>query len=156
MHWHLSSRTDPLVRELADRHYYRKSIGHPQFTPPGKCVVFRTANYGAIWITNAPLAQYIRHQWAGAWTCIVFRNESSILSSTLIKQAVAVTLFILKTPPAVGFITFVNASKIKSSNPGYCFKRAGWKHVGFTKKGLHVLQLLPAAFPTPTAPNTEC
>jgi hypothetical protein len=117
------------------------------------CVVFRTANYDAFWITNAPLAQYIRHRWAGAWTCTAFRNESSILSSSLIEQAVAVTLFSLKMPPPdLGFITFVNALKVKSSNPGYCFKKAGWKQVGFTKKGLHVLQLLPTAFPRPVAP----
>jgi hypothetical protein len=103
-------------------------------------------------VTSVPFAQYIRHQWAGAWTCTAFRNEGPSLSSTLITQAVAASLFVLKTPPALGFITFVNASKITSPNPGYCFKRAGWEHVGFTKGHLHVLQLLPEAFPTPIAP----
>ena len=155
IHWHLSHRTDQKVRVLADRHYYRKNPNSPQFTPPGKCVVFRTANYDAFWITNAPFTQYIRHRWAGAWTCIAFRNESPLLSSTLITQAVAASLFVLRTPPALGFITFVNASKIKSPNPGYCFKRAGWEHIGFTKGALHVLQLLPEAFPTPIAPITR-
>jgi hypothetical protein len=153
MLWHLSDRANPRVRLLADRHYSRQSIGHPLFTPPGKCIVLATDAYNAYWITYIPYAQYALTHWtAGAWTCSAFRNEGSILSSTLIEQAVAVTLFILKTPPDLGFITFVNAYKIKSPNPGYCFKQADWNHVGFTKKGLHALQLLPAAFPHPVAP----
>ena len=152
MQWHRSSRADPLIRVLADRHYNRKSVGHPQFTPPGKCIVLRTDVYNAFWVTSVPFAQYVQHRWPGAWTCTAFRNEGPLLSSTLITQAVVVSLFVLKTPPAPGFITFVNASKIKSPNPGYCFKRAGWEHVGFTKGNLHVLQLLPEAFPTPIAP----
>jgi len=153
IYWHLTCRTDPFVRVMADRHYSRVTVGHPHFTPPGKCLVLRTSAYNAFWVTSAPLAQFVRHPWAGAWTCTAFRNESSILSSVLIEQAVAVSLFVLKTPPDFGFITFVNAIKVNSSNPGYCFKKAGWKPVGFTKNGLHVLQLLPTAFPRPVAPS---
>jgi hypothetical protein len=75
------------------------------------------------------------------------------LSSTLITQAVAASLFVLKTPPALGFITFVNADKIKPTNkPGWCFRKAGWQHVGFTESGLYALQLLPSQFPSPEAP----
>jgi hypothetical protein len=99
MHWHLSPRTNPLVRVLADRHYNRKSIGHPQFTPPGKCIVLATDAYNAFWVTSVPFAQYGQTRWAGAWMCTAFRNESIILSSLLIEQAVAVSLFLLKAPP---------------------------------------------------------
>jgi hypothetical protein len=153
MHWHLSSRADQRVRILADRHYSRQSIGHPLFTPPGKCIVLRTTDYNAFWVTSLPYVQYAQHRWPGAWLCAAFRNESIILSSLLIEQAVAVSLFLLKIIPPPGFITFVNAAKIKSSNPDYCFKQAGWKHIDFTKNGLHVLQLPPSAFPTPIPPN---
>ena len=39
------------------------------------------------------------------------------------------------------FFTFVNPGKVGSPNPGYCFKKAGWRHVGRTKKrGLHILE----------------
>jgi hypothetical protein len=153
MHWYLSYRADPLVKPLADRHYNRQNPDSYQFAPPGKCVVLRTANNDAFWITLAPFAQYVRHQWAGAWTCTAFRNEGSVLSSVLIKQAVAATLFILGSrPPDLGFITFVNPAKINSSNPGCCFKKAGWKFAGFTQSRLHALQLLPAAFPSPSPP----
>lgn len=42
MHWHLSYRTDPLVKPLADRHYNRQNPDSPNFVPPGRCVVLRT------------------------------------------------------------------------------------------------------------------
>jgi len=29
--------------------------------------------------------------------------------------------------------TFVNPRKIRSSNPGYCFLKAGWRKCGITK-----------------------
>jgi hypothetical protein len=155
MEWYVSHQSDSRIKPLADRHYYRKNPQSVQFAPPGRCVVLRTANNDAFWITQAPYAQYTRHQWAGAWTCSAFRNESTTLSSRLITQAVAVSLFILKTPPELGFITFVNPTKIKSTNPGCCFKKAGWKLVGLTKGGLYALQLLPGAFPEPVAPCKE-
>jgi hypothetical protein len=152
MHWYLSYRSDPLVKPLADRHYNRQNPESLNFVPPGKCVVLRTLDCDAFWVTLAPYAEYIRHRWAGAWTCTAFRNEGPFLSSTLITQAVAATLFILKTPPEIGFITFVNAAKIKSANPGCCFKKADWQHVGFTEGGLYAFQLLPSCFPQAIAP----
>ena len=38
---------------------------------------FYTENQGgkALWVTSFPFAQYVRHQWAGAWVCSAFRNE---------------------------------------------------------------------------------
>ena len=153
VHWQLSHRADPLVKQLADRHYNRQNPDSPNFVPPGRCVVLRTFDADAFWVTLAPFAKYVRHRWAGAWTCTAFRNESTILSSTLIQEAVAATLFLLKTPPESGFITFVDGTKIKSGNPGCCFKKAGWKYVGLTEVAkLHALQLEVAAFPEPMAP----
>jgi hypothetical protein len=36
---------------------------------------------------------------------------------------------------------------------GYCYLKAGWSHVGFTKGGLWAWQLLPASMPAPEAPR---
>jgi len=37
--------------------------------------------------------------------------------------------------------TYVNQRKIKSANPGFCFKCAGWQYAGRTKsKKLHILE----------------
>lgn len=62
--------------------------------------------------------------------CAVFRNESNILSSILIEQAVEIAKV---RWPLERLYTFVNAKKIKSVNPGYCFKKAGFILSGITK-----------------------
>jgi hypothetical protein len=89
MHWTLSHRADRRALSLADRHYNRQKPGTPQFVPPGRCVVLLTPNADALWVSSWPLARYTKHQWADAWVCSYFCNESLVLSSTLITQAVA-------------------------------------------------------------------
>lgn len=153
MHWYLSHRFDPRAVQLADRHYSRQKRGTPQFVPPGRCLVLLTKWADALWVTSWPFAKYTHHAWAGAWVCSLFRNESSLLSSTLIQEAVAVTRWYFGEPPSLGFITFVNPDKIQSTNPGYCYKQAGWKRVGTTKRGLITLQLVPEAIPCPVQPH---
>lgn len=63
------------------------------------------------------------------WTCTIFRNESRHLSSTMILDAERLVLERYDCGPD-GLLTYVWDSKIKSSNPGYCFKQAGWKAIG--------------------------
>jgi len=70
--------------------------------------------------------------------CAVFRNESGMLSSLLILAAEAMARE--RWPEEHRLYTYVNAKKVKSSNPGYCFKAAGWHDAGRTKsKGLVIL-----------------
>lgn len=85
--------------------------------------------------------------------CSLFRNESSVLSSELIRQAVSATVHEWGEPPPKGFTTFVDNRKTKSDNPGYCFKCAGWEQVGETKSGLIVLRLDRDQFPKPCTPH---
>jgi hypothetical protein len=149
-YWQRSHRADKKAVPIADRHYNRQKIGSPQFAPPGRCVVFITYRADALWITSWPFAQYVKHAWAGAWVCSCFRNESQILSSTLIKEAVALTRGIYGDAPEKGMITFVDTSKTRRKrDPGRCYRKAGFKHVGFTKGGLVALQLLPHEMPAP-------
>jgi hypothetical protein len=151
--WHLSDRADPRVCPLADRHYNRQTIGSPQFVPPGRCVVLRTEPVEAFWITSWPFAEYVKHSWPGAWICSAFRNESEHLSSDLIREAVAATLAEFGAPPPLGMVTFVDASKTRRKrDPGRCFRRAGFRHVGFTKGGLYALQLDPFSMPEAELP----
>ncbi|MDR1160049.1 MAG: hypothetical protein LBK69_05415, partial [Syntrophomonadaceae bacterium] len=65
------------------------------------------------------------------------RNESRILSSTLIKEAEE---HAWRRWTGERLYTYVNPKKIRSSNPGYCFKIAGWTHCGFTKGALVILE----------------
>ena len=150
MRWIRSHRADPEVVPLADRHYNRQKIGSPQFAPPGRCLVLKTAELDAFWITSWPFAEYVRHAWAGTWVCGAFRNEGAYLSSELIREAVAATLYEYGSAPALGMITFVNAEKTrKKRDPGRCFLRAGFKRCGMTKGGLFALQLIPEDMPDP-------
>lgn len=148
--WYASHRADPRAVPLADRHYNRQKIGAPQIAPPGSCIVLLADGVdgepAALWITSVPLAQYVKHAWAGAWVCSCFRNEGvpGVRSSDLIRQAVAITRLVYGPPPQQGFITFVDRDKTKpKEKPGWCYRKAGWKHVGETVGGLAALQLKP-------------
>ena len=76
MIWHLSNRADPRARDIADRHYNRQKPGTPQFVPPGRCCVLYTETDSgkALWVTSYPFAEYVKHQWAGAW---IFQKRRS-------------------------------------------------------------------------------
>ena len=154
MNWLLSHRADPVARAIADRHYNRQKIGTPQFVPPGRCLVLVTDDASAFWITAYPFAEYVKHQWAGAWVCSAFRNEGSYLSSDLVRQAVAVSKWKWE-PPSLGMVTFVNTEKVRHKrDPGRCYLKAGFRRVGETKGGLVALQMLPDAMPPAEAPRS--
>lgn len=142
MRWYLSHRADPRALPLADRHYNRQKPGTPQFVPPGRCIVLLAGDPPkALWVSSWPYAEYVKHAWAGAWVCSCFRNEGAGLSSELIREAEAVTRSIWGDPPPFGMISFVDAKKTAPKDkPGWCYRKAGWKHVGFTKAGLWTFQ----------------
>lgn len=148
MIWHLSNRADKAALPLADRHYNRQKIGSPQFVPPGRCFVLLSDCERALWVTSWPFAQYVKHDWAGCWINSMFRNEGAGLSSELIWAAIAATRAHWPDVPSGGLVTFVDARKTRRKrDPGRCYRRAGFRHVGFTRGGLWVLQLLPADMP---------
>lgn len=155
--WRRSWRADPAARALADRHYNRQAHGASQFVPPGRCLVLLTADRSALWVTSWPYAKYVKHAWAGAWVCSIFRNEGEHLSSDLITDAVAHTRASWPVAPAGGIVTFVDPAKTRRKrDPGRCFRKAGWRHVGFTAGGLYVLQQLPGEMPVPLSlPETQ-
>jgi hypothetical protein len=153
MRWLRSHRFDPEVAPLADRHYNRRKVGSPQFAPPGRCLVLKTRELDAFWITSWPFAEYTKHAWAGAWVCSAFRNESQHLSSELIREAVAATVDEYGPAPALGMITFVDTKKTRRKrDPGRCYRKAGFRHAGMTKGGLVALQLLPEDMPQAKRP----
>jgi hypothetical protein len=142
--WRLSWRADPAAAALADRHYNRQAPGSAQFVPPGRCLVLRTADRSAVWVTSWPAAAYVQHAWAGAWVNSLFRNEGAHLSSDLIRLAVAHTRAAWPEVPELGIVSFVDAEKTEPKEvPGWCYRRAGWSHAGFTAGGLWAFQQLP-------------
>ena len=159
--WELSHRADPKARKIADRHYNRQKIGSPQFVPPGHCLVLYTENDSgrALWVTSYPFAEYIKHEWAGAWICSAFRNKGAGVASEMITQAVAATRSYFGEPPKLGMITFIDRRKVKPTTVrgkrtwGYTWLKCGFEHVGETKGGLMALQLRPERMPPPAAAN---
>lgn len=104
----------------------------------------------ALWVTSWPFAEYVQHDWAGAWMNSAFRKEGNEVASELIREAVAITRGYFGTMPGLGMVTFVDATKIRpKQTPGYCYLMAGFEHVGFTKAGLWVWQMLPERMPEP-------
>lgn len=155
--WFRSHRFDAPSALIADRHYSRRKVGSPQFVPPGRCLVLRaeTDTGRALWVTSWPFAEYVRHEWAGAWVCSLFRNEGAGRASTLIRQALAATRAEFGDPPPLGIVTFVMPDKVRpKADPGHTFVIAGFRPCGHTKGGLTALQMLPgprmpAAQPAP-------
>jgi len=150
--WNISWRCDPRARVLADKHYNRRSQGHRDFVPPGRCMVLWRP--GAVWVTSYQFKEYAKHEWAGAWVNSLFRREPDCehKASDLIRSAVAATLWKWDCP-SLGMITFVDSSKVRRKrDPGRCYLKAGFERCGFTKGGLHALQLLPSNMPEAMAP----
>jgi hypothetical protein len=74
------------------------------------------------------------------WTCSIFRNTGGGLSSDLVLAAelelvAADVRGDLAAPCGPdGMLTYVQPSKVRSTNPGYCFKIVGWTKRGYGKK----------------------
>src|ERR1051326_7323811 len=122
---------DPEMAMLADRHYSRRTVGARQFCYSGRKLVLR--NYEGtvlfVWMYPDPA---MRMDAQTGYNCAMFRNESPRRSSEIILEAEQMAFE--KWGPN-RLYTYVDASKIKSANPGYCFKMAGWKQVGCSKSG---------------------
>ena len=152
MIWRLSHRFDAASLPLADRHYNRRKVGSPQFVPPGRCIVLRSADDRALWVTSWPFAEFVRHAWPGAWVNSLFRSEGAGTASSLIREAVSATRSIWK-PPELGMISFVDPTKVPGVSRrgkmlyGYCYLKAGFQHIGYTKGGLWAWQMLPDDMP---------
>ena len=155
--WRLSDRADPAALPIADRHYNRQKIGSPQFVPPGRCLVLLTADRSALWVTSWPFPQYVKHAWKGAWVNSMFRREgSAYLASDIIRLAIAHTRAEWPDVPPLGMVTFIDPTKVRTGRShraehaiGKCYRKAGFRHVGFTKGGLWVFQMLPREMPEP-------
>lgn len=153
MYWRLSYRAARAALPLANRHYSRQTPESGQFVAPGRCVVLTGINADALWVSLWQHPEYVDHAWPGAWLCSLFRNESAVLSSDLIRQAVAATRFVWPCVPPLGMVTFVDPAMVRRKrDPGRCFVRAGFRPCGATQGGLLAFQMPPDVMPEPEAP----
>jgi hypothetical protein len=131
-YWRRVGKFEPRAAALADRHYSRRKPGSPQFMPPGQTVILLDRDATAVfgWWRPHPASGLQSMNGYDGWTCTIFRNESSVLSSKLILDAERIfTIEDLDIGPD-GLLTYIWDRKIRSTNPGYCFKVAGWRPIG--------------------------
>ena len=151
--WILSSSSDPKALAIVDGlgrfseygpHYSRRTPGSKTFTGIGREVVLVHDSECAVWAcvyqrtpskagsgasrgrTGTPDANPRR-----VWRNMLFRNlGSGVLSSDLITSATAETyrrwLERYGEMPAEILRTEIDVRRVKSTNPGYCYKVAGW------------------------------
>ena len=136
-HWWRAKKSDEAGVALADRHYSRRTVGAPQFMPPGQTIVLVTPDQKAVfgWCRPHPDAGITAMNGLDGWTCTIFRNEGELLSSDLILDAEKAIAACGHDCGPDGLITYVWADRVESSNPGYCFQVAGWKKRGWSADG---------------------
>lgn len=138
--WLPVKTSDYRLRALRDRHY-AGGVGGRTVGQPGRRIAFVTFEGTAGWVSHWPDQQYVNHAFGDAFVCTLFRKECGGLASLMILDAIRRTEARWGAPPPGGWLTFVDLDEVESPNPGYCFKRAGFVLVGFTKdRGLLVLR----------------
>jgi len=136
-HWIVGQDGEPELRAIYERHYscyhYKDGRRPAKFVGPGEQIVLTLPDRRALFVWR----KFIDASGQRGINCSIFRNESNILSSDLIREADAVADFCW---PGERHYTYVRGSAVKSRNPGWCFICAGWKRCGYTKSGLVVLE----------------
>ena len=117
---------DPRARALFLRHYsayhYRDGRRRTKFIGPGQYLALLTITCDALVVWR----KFIDKSGQQGVNCSVFRNEGILLSSEMIKEAMELAW---AKWPCERLYTYINPRLIRSVNPGYCFKMAGWDYV---------------------------
>lgn len=128
--WWVTKDGDAACLALYNRHYsaYRYADGRERklFCGPGEKLVLRTWGGDACFVWR----KFKDDSGQTGINSEVFRNESAHLSSRLIRQADAIADRIW---PGERHYTYVNEERVRSKNPGCCFRVAGWRRCGVTK-----------------------
>lgn len=118
------------ARSIFDGHYSRHIYADGRkpllFVGPGEKMVLVTPEADALFIWR----KFISGDGQQGVNCAAFRNESRKLSSELILEAERLAW---ERWPGERLYTYVNSRKVRSSNPGFCFLKAGWNKCGVTK-----------------------
>ena len=134
--WIIGQDGEPELYAMYRRHYSARKNIRPKiklFVGPGEHIVLTTPKRNALFVWR----KFIDASGQKGINCSIFRNESGLLSSNLIREADAIADFCW---PGERHYTYVRASAVKSRNPGWCFICAGWKRCGYTKAGLFILE----------------
>jgi hypothetical protein len=144
-YWQQTKDGDPHAYFIKSRHYShtprpRGNRHRFRIVGPSEYLLLVTADYNALFLWTAP-KNGVRRDGQNGLNCAIFRNETDILSSKLILEA---EVLAYRRWGPIRMFTYVDPTAVRSSNPGYCFKCAGWKHCGTsTRHKLVILEKYP-------------
>lgn len=128
--WRECRDGDEGARAIYDRHYSRYHYADGRqpklFVGPGQKTVLITENGDALFVWR----KFVDASGQLGVNNAIFRNEGIILSSHLILEAEQIAW---QRWPGERLYSYVNPRGIRSSNPGACYKKAGWRACGITK-----------------------
>lgn len=127
------------AREIFGSHYSRRKYADGRnpllFVGPGEKMVLVSPEADALFVWR----KFISMDDQTGVNCAVFRNEGARRSSELITEADDLAW---QRWPGERLYTYVNPQKVRHKrDPGRCFLRAGWSHVGWSKGGLRILAI---------------
>jgi hypothetical protein len=135
--WLLSHKFDVIGARLADGHYSRRTVGSPQFMPPGETLVFVSDDKLSVFGWWRPHANnptgHVGRNGLNGWTCSIYRHtehDGDNTASPFILDAERLLATSGRGCGPDGMLSYIWPAKIKSVNPGYCFKVAGWHTAG--------------------------
>jgi hypothetical protein len=144
--WWLTKDGDKTCLAMYEQHYskreYRDGRVRKLFCGPGEKIVLRTSSGDALFVWRKFIDSCIDERTGlpqEGINCAIFRNESNIQASELVRQADRIADFCW---PSERHYTTVNPKRVRSRNPGFCFIMAGWRRCGVTKGGLWVYEKL--------------
>lgn len=159
-HWLRSEqgKYDRVGVELVRGHYSRRKPESPQFMPPGETFVLITRDRLSCWGWWRPHPSSGIRAMNGrdGWTCSVFARHGGPVASALVLDAERALVSLEQSGATAGpcgpdgMLTYVDPKKILSENPGYCFKCAGWKQIGWCAKKQKPLLQKALALDEPT------
>ena len=126
---------DPRAYGIFRRHYTfsarrRSRSADTRFAGPGAKIVLMTADCRNLFVWRRFIEQG-QSEPRGIY-CSVFRREGGPwLASDMIVEAEG---WAWRRWPNQRLYTHVNPRRVRSANPGYCFKRAGWTVCRHTTK----------------------
>lgn len=179
--WRLSSSSDPRAREILDGegrwvghgpHYSRRTPGSEFFVGVGREVVLVTRTVDALWAvvhqrTPSPRGtgrsrgrDGVSHGASYVWRNMVFRRmPGAALASLLIETATLETyrrwVERYGALPSERLRTEVDTREVKSRNPGYCYKVAGWEPERTVRGKLYLLAPAEQRFAFEQSPSNS-
>jgi hypothetical protein len=139
------ARALAIYRRHYSRRVYRDGRKPRLFVGPGEKMVLLTVKCDALFVWR----KFIDKSGQTGVNCAVFRYEDNPgpchnsthdhCPSKMIAEACEIAW---GRWPGERLYTYVDPRKVRSGNPGYCFKRAGWRQCGRTKGGLVILEIM--------------